>query len=129
MANKLTYGPGMAFDLTLPEHDENARQAELDESDAEVEESIKSVTDWCKAHLSEKDITKLVNALLDNNGSAQDEPAPFPGRPRTGGAMDGSSPFYGRMDTAPPRRVREMNTAERLSLDAVCPGLSRIKII
>jgi hypothetical protein len=88
-ANKLTCGPAMAFDLTLPEQDDqdvNARQAELDEADAATETSIKSVVDWCKQNLSEKDVTKLVNELLDSKG-AQDEPPDFRGRPRTGGTM------------------------------------------
>jgi hypothetical protein len=68
-------------------------------------------------------------------GGAKDEPPDFRGRPHTGGkmtAMDGSSgssPFYGSMDSARPRRSPALSTAQRLSLDELCPGLSRIKII
>jgi hypothetical protein len=118
MAKRLTTGPAMAFDLTLPDQDENVRQAELDEGDAEVESSISSVAEWCKSNLSSKDITELVNRLLDNNG-AQDEPPAFHGQPRTGGkAMDSAA-----------RRRAPMSAAERLSLDTLCPGLARIKCI
>jgi hypothetical protein len=67
-------------------------------------------------------------------GGAQDDPPDFRGRPHTGGkmtAMDGgTSPFYGSLDSAPPRRrAPALSAAERLSLDDLCPGLSRIKIL
>jgi hypothetical protein len=128
MARQLTTGPAMAFDLELEENDENLRQKEQDESDSAMEASILDLTTWCKKNLSKDDISRVINILLDDSNGANDEPAPFPGRPRTGGAQDGSSPFYGRaMDSRP--RARAMTTRERLSLDAVCPGLARIKII
>jgi hypothetical protein len=105
MAHKLTARRGMAFDLELPEEDENVRQKELDEGDAETEASIIALTTWCKQNLSEKDISRVINQLIDHNG-AMDEPTDFPGRPRTGGtkAMDA-------------RRRREMTTAEKRRLD------------
>jgi hypothetical protein len=129
-ARPLTTGPAMAFDLELEEEDTNVRQQEQDESDTAMEASILDLTTWCKKHLSQKDISRVINILLDDNNGANDEPAPFPGRPRTGAAADGSSPFYGSMDTAPRRRrAPALSTADRLSLDSMCPGLARIKIL
>jgi hypothetical protein len=120
---------GMACDLELDETDENVRQQEQDESDNAMEANIADLVAWCKKSLSEKDITRVVNLLLDTGG-AQDAPPDFPGRPRTGGAMDGgTSPFYGSMDTASRRRVHELSTVEKHRLDELCPGLARIKCI
>jgi hypothetical protein len=119
-ANRLAYGPGMAMDLELDETDENVRQQELDESDSAMEANIADLVAWCKKSLSEKDISRVINMLLEHNG-AMDGAVPFFGGPRTGGTN--------AMDSTPRRRAREMNVAEAQRLDELVPGLARIKII
>jgi hypothetical protein len=93
--------------------------------------SMKDFPSWNNAPKITPDSNKRFRGR--RTGGAQDDPPDFRGRPRTGGTMSamdgGTSPFYGSMDTAPPRRAREMSAAQKQQLDTMVPGLSRIKII
>jgi hypothetical protein len=105
---------GMAYDLELPDSDENERQNEVDEADAKVEESINEITEWCKNNLSHIDIKKLVGVLLDHAGAMDSQP-------RSSGMS--------RVAQDERRRTTGMSAAERLSIEAICPGISRIKVL
>jgi hypothetical protein len=111
------YGRRAARRLAYDDTNPSAGQAQAADPNADTDPD--KIADWCKQNLSYEAIQKLVLALQDDAG-AQDEPPDFRGRPHTGGTMSA-------MDARP--RVREMSAAERLSLNSVCPGLSRIKII
>lgn len=72
--------------------------------------------EFLRSKLSPEDYARVSEMLGADPGEAMDEPNPFPGRPRPGGAMDAR------------RRTRPLTAAEQAHFEERFPHAAKIKV-